>query len=610
MSGARIHKTATPFNASELREVDYVQAFDVVYWAHLNHDPTKLVRSGHTSWAFTILTFGPSIGIPAGVGGTATVANDDSENATTDAWAYFPQPRSYVVTAIDDETGQESRASAEVTLTNDLSLKRNYNTVTWGVVANANRYRIYAADNEQDFGWVGDTDALTFRDDYLMPDLTDGPPEGFNPFTLLGNPSTVTFFEQRLAWARMKNSPNALAFSRSADFENMDHSRPTRADDSVVSRIAAQKVNSVNALVPMERLLALTGNGVFIIVGSNDDYISANPPPRAVRQSGRGASRLKPIVTDEVVFFSPAIGSGVRTLGFTFEIDGYRSNDVSIFSSGFFEGFDILSWSYAEDPLSVIWAARDDGKMPAFTWQQEQQVWGWTLCETDGLVLDVCTVQEQDESRNYLIVRRTVNGVVKTFLERMASAKWEDQADACYLDCAVTFLVDTPQQAFYVPHLAGATNVQALADGFAIKGLTVDALGLVDLGYAVQRVVHIGLGYECLIETLPLMVQGSGGEIANRKQQTGHIVVQVTDTRIGGLEIGRRLLSDAGVSKMYPVKARRDEALGKATALFTGMRTVDTEPVLSGETTAILRHNDPTPFTLTAVYIEPIVTEK
>jgi hypothetical protein len=167
----------------------------------------------------------------------------------------------------------------------------------------------------------------------------------------------------------------------------------------------------------------------------------------------------------------------------------------------------------------------------------------------------------------------------------------------------VTFFLLAPKQVFNVPHLAGAT-VNALADGFVVKGLVVGPTGAVDLGYEAQSVVTIGLPFEALIETLPVMSQGPSGEIANKRQQTGDIVVQVADTRLGGLEVGRRL------EKMYAPKARRSEPLGQPTGLFTGMRTVPSEPVISGEVTVFLRHSDPTPFTLTAAYVDPIVTEK
>ena len=429
MTVARIYRIATPYDAVDLADMDYTQAFDIMYLAHLDHDPGKLVRTAHTSWAHSSVTFGPTIGVPTGIGATATVANTDTEN---DGNGYFPQPASYVVTAINDATGQESRASASATATNDLTLKRNKNVVAWSAPGGvtANRYRVYKADNQQDYGFIGITDSLSFTDDNIAPDLTDGPPEAANPFADGNRPSTVNFFEQRLFWGRTALSPSAVYGSRTADFENYDIARPLKEDDAITFRIMAQKVNAVNALVPMENLLALTGDAIFKIMGSNTDYLAATPPPRALRQSGRGVSRLKPVIMDEVIFYQPSVGSEVRSLGFSFDIDGYRSNDVSIFSPGLFRGFSFNSWAYAQEPLSVLFAARSDGKMPSFTWQQEQQVWGWTLCETAGEIVDVCAIAEQNENRTYLLVRRNINGVDRLFLERMASAKWDDVRQA------------------------------------------------------------------------------------------------------------------------------------------------------------------------------------
>jgi hypothetical protein len=599
MSVARINKTATPFNDKELADIDYVQSFDVVYLAHLNHDPTKLVRSSHTSWAYSSLTFGPTIAAPTGLGVTVTNPNVDADNAGN---AYFPQADSYIVTAIDDDTGQESRASASASGTNDLTLKRNKNVLAWGAVSGAERYLVYKSHNQQDYGWIGDATGTSFTDDNIDPDLTQGPPQAFNPFALAGHPSTVTFFEQRLWWARTQNVPNGVYSSRSGDFENMDASRPTRADDSIVFRIAAQKVNSVNSLVPQKNLLALTSDAVFTFRGSNDDFLSANPPPQTLLQSGDGVSRLKPLTIGEVVFCTPSIGAGVRTLGYSFDIDGYKSNDVSIFSPDFFTGFSLNAWTYAREPLSIIWAVRSDGKMPAFTWQQEQQVWGWTMCETDGGVLDACTIHEGGESRTYLLTaRRFADGVKRIFVERMASAKWSDQVAACYLDCAMTFILDEPQQVFNVPHLAGAT-VDVLMDGFVLKGLLVDDDGSLDLGTPASARVTIGLGYEAVVETLPLMFQAQDGIPANKRQMLGNVVVQLADSRLDGLETGRR------IDKMFRVKGRGQEALGTPTGLFTGKHEAATEAVVSGEATLFLRHADPTPFTLVAAYLDPIVS--
>ncbi|MFK5108688.1 hypothetical protein ACI394_29620, partial [Klebsiella pneumoniae] len=82
-------------------------------------------------------------------------------------------------------------------------------------------------------------------------------------------------------------------------------------------------------------------------------------------------------------------------------------------------------------------AARDDGALLCFTWEQEQNVWGWTLCETDGRVLSVCSITEAGEDRVYLIVERVIAGQTRRFVERMASHAWSDSAECCFVDCAV-----------------------------------------------------------------------------------------------------------------------------------------------------------------------------
>lgn len=598
MSVARLCRIGSPFNAVELPDVDYVQSFDVMYLAHIDHPPEKLIRRAHNDWEFETVNFGPTISAPVGLSVLVTNPNQDDEN---DGNAYFPQPASYVVTAVNDATGQESRPSAEASGTNDLSLKRNKNTISWSAAAGADRYRVYKSDNQQDFGYIGTTSETSFTDDNIGPDLTDGPLEASSPFADGNNPSTVTFFEQRLLWARTRARPNAVFTSRTSDFENMDVSRPLKADDAITFALAANKVNSVNSLVPLDALYALTSDARFKISGSNDDYLSANPPPRIRRQAGRGSNRLKPIVVDEVVFFRPAIGSEVRTLNYSFEIDGLASNDVSIFSPDFFKGFDIASWAYAEEPLSIIWATRSDGVLLAFTWQKEQQVWGWTVCETNGFVEQVAVIQEGGEDRVYLVVRRTINGVERRFLERMASAKWEDINDACYLDCAMSFAFDEPTRFVSgIWHLEGE-SVDVLADGFTVRGLTVER-GTIDLGENFEaRRVTVGLPYVSFVETLPLIFQAQEGWSAGRRQQSGEAVIQVVRTR--GIEVGRR------PAKMYPPKPRGQEPLGQPNRLNTGSYLATTEPLTAGETTIMVRSVEPLPMTVTAIYLDPIVTE-
>jgi hypothetical protein len=592
MGVARLYRAGMPYNGSELAEIDFEQTADTMYLAHIDHPPGKLVRASHTSWTQSDVTFATSQAAPTSCAAANTTDNTDAANSGDN---YFPQPASYSVTAINDDTGQESVASNVSTTTNDLTLKRNYNTITWVAATDATRYRVFKADNSQFFGYIGTTDGLTFRDDNIGPALDQAPPEAFNPFAATDDyPSTITLFEQRSIWARTNNIPHGVWGSRSGQFENMDRSRPLQEDDSLSFTIVAGRVNSVNQLVSTTSLLALTSDSVFSIDGDgHGGILTGNSPPAARRQIGRGSSRLPPLVVDNVVFYAPSTGDSVRTINYSFELDGLKSSDVSIFSPHFFAGFDIVSWCYAQEPRSLIWAARSDGSLLCFTWEQEQNVWGWTLCETDGLVKSVCCISEDGEDRVYLIVERVIAGVTKRFVERMVSHSWDAVEDCCFLDCAISGTFDTPQSTFSgLWHLEGRTDIAGLVDGIAVEGLTVTN-GEITLpsGVGTGSVVSFGIPYQVDVELLPVKItlQGTGSNVG-RRQQTGDFVLTLQDSR--------SVYAGIDEDNLFLLKSRTGEAYGAPDDLMNGDYLSTSAGKATDEIGLHIRQTAPLPFTL------------
>ncbi|MDB5702890.1 MAG: hypothetical protein JWN66_6, partial [Sphingomonas bacterium] len=408
------------------------------------------------------------------------------------------------------------------------------------------------------------------------------------------HPSTVTFFEQRLLWARTNNHPNAIYGSRSGSFENMDISRPIKASDSFSFALVAGRVNAVNQLVSMNNLLALTSDNIFKIEGGQAGYISATDFT-VRRQNGRGSSRLNPLVIDSVCFYQTSVGNGVRTLGYQFQTDSIDSNDVTIFSPHLFRGFNIVSWAYAQEPRSLVWAVRDDGKLLCFTWEQEQQVWGWTICETDGLVESVCVISEGTEDRLYLTVRRGE----KLLIERMAATRWNAVEDCCFLDSAVTFLFETPSTMLRnLDHLEGMT-VSALADGGVVAGLVV-ANGIVTLPEPATKVT-VGLPYSATIETLPLAYQGQAGWTIAKPQTQAKAVIRLIDSR--AVKAGP---TDA---TLEPLRSRINELPGQPPSLMTGLYETYLRADLNGGARMVVRSDDPLPMTVSAIYLDPSISE-
>lgn len=607
MGIARLYKAGTPYNAVDLSGLDNAQTADVVYLAHLNYPPEKLVRGGHTDWTFSEIAFAPTMDAPGGVTATPTIANNDATLSNGDANAnpnYYPSEKTYAVSSVN-AAGQESRLSAGDGATNDLSLKGNYNTVTWTADPDAEYYNIYAIDNGSlSYGYVGRAETNSFIDNNggVAPDYADGPRLGQNPFVGAGNyPSAVNLHEQALYWARSRDKPNGIWRSRVADFENMDTSRPTKDDDAMTFAIVSDRVNSISHLASLKSLLALTSDGIFTLDGAGDGSPITASQVRSKRDVGIGSSRLAPLVADTAVLFVPNQGTSVRALGFSFQIDGFQSNDVSIFSPHFFEGYQITAWAHQREPFSIIWLVRNDGKLLALTWEQEQSVWGWTLCETSGTVEDVAVITEDGVDRVYLAVRRTLAGAENVFIERMALPLLveSDLNNACYLDCAVTQQTDEPTDtASGLWHLEGET-VTAFADGYVVEDLIV-ANGRVTLAFAASTIT-VGLPYSGEFETLPFALVGVQGTSHVDRQMIENVTIRVEKMR--GLKVG------AGGSDLFEIKQREFEELDEPIALATK----DYQPKIGskwndGATVRVVQ-DYPLPATVTAIFAKPKVTK-
>lgn len=586
MGFARIYKFGTPYNAADLAGVQFAQTANVAYFVHLDRPEQKLTRNAHTDWAFAEVTYGPTVVAPGSVSATATTPNTTGYTAT---------PYQYVVTAITDDAGQESRASAIANVTNDLTLDGNYNTVAWSAVPGADRYAVYKGNNGV-FGFIGGTEGLSLRDGtpVIVADLSDTPPKATNPFVGAGNyPSAITFHEGRKVLARTRNRPNAIFATQSADFENMDTSRPAKDDDAYSFALVGKRVNAVNQLVSTTSLLALTTDSIFSVTGGDKAIGPSSTIPK--KQSGRGSSRLPPIEIDETTFFQPNQGSAVRALGFSFDIDGYRSNNISIFSPHLFEADTITSWAYQTEPYSCIWAVMRSGRLLCFTWEQEQDVWGWTVCETAGFFEDVAVITEQGFDRVYVVTRRTIGDKTTRFYERMALPHAGDYEVACHLDCAVTQVYDPPRDVVTgLDHLEGAT-VSAFYDGYAQADLVVRG-GSVTL-QAEASVVTVGLPYVAEIETLPLTLATQRGSAHVDRQTINKVVVRALDTK--GIEIA------VTGAEFEPIAERLAEPMGVLPDIEARDYEVKLPTHWDDSATLTIRQTQPMPMHITGLFVEP-----
>lgn len=592
MGVRRIYAASAPYPAADVSAVDYAQTADVMYMAHIGYDPVKLIRLSHTDWRWSTVVFGPTVATPA----APTVT--PSEPNTTGA---VPQNYSYVITAIQDTTPvQESRASPAVTVSNDLSLNGNYNTITVpapsGTIARHVVYKLQGGI----YGYIGSTDGTSVIDNNIQPTLSLSPPKGYNPFDGDGNkPGVVTFHQQRLMFGGTTNVINGIWGSRSADPENMDKSSPSRADDALSFALLADKVNAVTGLTSMDELLCLSTDAVFAIQGDQRAIITPsdiNPK----RSSGRGARKIKPLTLDNVTFFVTSRGNAIRTLGYSFDTQGYKTDNVTIFAPHLFKLYSIVKIVYQEEPFSCIYVLRSDGTLLAFTWEAEQEVWGWATINTPGVFEDIEVIPESGYDRLYARIRRSINGVERVFHERM-SLPHTDITKACHLDCAYTRTYDTPQSritgAF---HLVGQ-KVSMIFDGYAVHNLDVNACdGGVDVpNGGTATTITVGLRYSGRLETLPAALAAQGTTNHVNRQQIGDIVVRAIDTR--GIEIGT---PDTPLEQVEPKDGDEAEDLLNVAAVDY---RVDVPGNWVDSSTIVVEQNEPFPAHIVAIFARLLV---
>lgn len=173
------YEVTTPYQQGDLFDLHFVQSADVLTIVHPAHPPMELRRYGATTWALEGIDFVPEVLPPASATATATLASSPENTRTY----------RYKVTTKDAD-GEESSASGSASCTNNLLQTGAYNTITWPVAAGGSRYCVYCESNGL-YGYIGETDALTFRDDNITPDLAKTPPVPSNPFEAAGGIASV-----------------------------------------------------------------------------------------------------------------------------------------------------------------------------------------------------------------------------------------------------------------------------------------------------------------------------------------------------------------------------------------------------------------------------------
>ena len=572
----RVFEIATPYPSATLDAIQFAQSADVLYLAHPDWNPRKLVRLADDNWTLSIIAFdyvpfeptnldtGVEVWASAttGLGITLTTVPSTALFTTLMIGGQFKlseiigsnhgvwEPRS-------DNTAYSGALNVGDTVyfENNVYKLTNKN----GETKTGTSAPIHDVGTELDgkFSWqylhsgegyvtitavAGDGYTATADVVKTLPDSVAGLAAdathrwahgawtGKN-----GYPRTVSFFEDRLWWAGTDNNPQTLWASRTSQYEN--HQIIDLDESAMIFTINTDQVNVIEWINAGKALTIGTAGGEFICSAALDGEALSPGNVRIVRHSTYGSkTKVAPVRVEQVLLFVQRAGRKLRELVFDDAVNSYVAPDMTILADHITLG-GMTRLAFQQEPNRLLWATLATGDLICFTYERSQQVTAWhrhTLGGTDAKVESIAVIPhpDADQDQLWLVVSRTIGGATKRFVEVM-EPEWRRTnavASAFFVDSGLSYSGVSVTSVTGLEHLNGQT-VAILADG-ATHPDKVVASGTVTLDRAATE-IHIGLPYSATLTTMRLEAGASDGTAQGKTKRFTNVVIRLDQTGAG-----------------------------------------------------------------------------
>ena len=362
----------------------------------------------------------------------------------------------------------------------------------------------------------------------------------------VGYPSHVAFFRDRLVFGRDQK----LWFSCAGDYENF----AAKEFGEVLTDSA------ISITVPFDQisqLTYLTSTKTGLVVGSTDGEalviagIQGEPfGPTNIRvdvTTYYGARKMKPAKVDNVILFAQRTGRKLREQVYDFNTDNLLANDVTILAEHITQS-GIVDMTFHREPYNVLWCALANGYLLGFTYNRAQNVTGWHRHKLGGdyqdsgygIVESVQVIPSYDGSRDdlWLVVKRTINGQTKRFIEYLDKGYMDGEAQSScfYLDAGKSINQSSSTTVTGLNYLEGQ-EVGLLTNGAIHVNKTVSS-GQVTLDIA-STIIQVGLPFTPILTTMKIEGGSQQGTAQGKKKKITEVMLRLYNS--GGVQVGTGL---------------------------------------------------------------------
>ena len=644
---SRVLEVVTPYSPNELEGIRYAQSADVLYLVHPDHKPQQFVRAGATQWACydvpftrgpmqdvnfdgstmtasartgsvtltaTSNTFQPTdvgrlVKVHDGYARITAVSNDINATATVleNEDGRTELMPSYTATTISAHEGDPSGTGLSH---NDRFEDSAGNFIERGFKEGM-RISVTGFTQHTNNNEVGALIVSVTADTILIApggDLTSE--SAGNSITIVGDleaddeyrlgafsettgyPAVVTLYEQRLILGNTLSQPQTLFFSSAGLFT--DFTPGIDATDAITYTLSSNQVNVIQYLVGARLLVVGTSGGEFSVSsgGTSETLTPTNIQIR--RQSNYGGSTVQPFTIGSAVLFVQRGERKLRELVYDFDTDSYFAPDLTLLSEHLTTGL-IKEIAWQQEPDGILWARLGDGSLIGLTYRREEEVIAWhkhTIGGSGFIESIISLPSRSGEDELYMIVKRTINGATKRYIERLSEIdNISTVIDPRFLDSHLTYSGAAVNSLSGLSHLEGET-VSILANGAKHADKTVSS-GSISLDVDVTDAV-VGYNYSSTLETMRIDAGGTEGTSQGKTKRIRGVTARFLEA--SGAQIG------PDTSNLKPIVfAEPGASATTAIPLYTGDKYIEFSGNYETDGFIVVKQDDPLPMTVLAL---------
>jgi hypothetical protein len=325
-----------------------------------------------------------------------------------------------------------------------------------------------------------------------------------------GWPTACFFFGGRLYWT----GNDTIWGSVSDAYESFDYEMEGDAAP-IIRSIGEGPVQAINSGLPLKRPI-LFGTGSEIAIRSNSLEEPLTPTNFGLSDiSTQGSANVPAVKVDGRAIYVQRSKRRLFQVLYQLDQQDYGSIDLMALHPDLGSD-DFVKLAVQRQPETMIHAVRADGTVCCLLLEPAEEVVAWWRIQTDGVIEDVCVLPGTPEDDVYYVVKRTINGVDKRYVEKFA------RLDEC-IGGTLTKLADSHLRIVQsssstitgLSHLNGKTVV-VWAKGKDLGTYTVSS-GSITVSEAVATAI-VGLPYEATYKSSKLAYAAQKGTALLQKK--------------------------------------------------------------------------------------------